>query len=172
MTLHIFKWKAISLLLLLSPTAGEWHCTFCKTVSWLSSEYLFLLPTGSEWHSLFCERVPSHHFICMTNRKWVTFHICVRQSHHVFSYDQQRVSDILWKIVSTSFPVINREWVTQHILWKAVSSYFFPMTNSKWVTFHILWKAVSSPFLSLPTGSEWLSTFCERQPHHICSYDQ
>ena len=49
------------------------------------SSHLFLWPTVCEWHCMFCEG----------------------QSHHIFSYDQQRVSDI-------------------HILWKAVSSHPFP----------------------------------------------
>ena len=123
-TLHIL-WKAVSSHLFLWPTACEWHCTFCER----QSSHLFLWPTGSEWHCTFCER----------------------QSHHIFSYDQQRVSDIAHFVkgsLITSLPMANREWVTLHILWKAVSSHLF------------LW----------PTVCEWHCTFCERQSHHI--YDQ
>ena len=190
--------------------------------------------TGSEGHCTFRER-QSHH---ITNRKWVTLHIlwkaisshhflvwptasgwhCTfheRHFHHTFSYDQQLVSDIVKGSLITSFPMINRRWVTLHILWKAVSSYLFlwptggewhcifcerqshhifsydqqrvsdivyfvkgslitsfPMTNSGWVTLHILWKAVSSHLSLWPTGGEWHCIFCERQSHHIFSYDQ
>jgi len=95
------------------------------------SSHLFLWPTGSEWHCTCCER----------------------QSHHIFSYDKQWVSDIA------------------HFV-KGSLMTSFPMTNSLWVTLHILWKAVSSYLFLLPTGSVWHCTFCERQPHHIFSYDQ
>ena len=100
----------------------------------------------------------------MTNREWVTFHIlwktvsshlflwvtacewhctfCERQSHHIFSYDQQPVSDIAY--AETGSLIIS-----------------FPMTNSLWVTLHILWKAVLSHLFLWPTGSEWNCTCCE-----------
>ncbi len=109
------------------------------------SSHLFLWPTACVWHSIFCER----------------------QSHHILSYNQQRVSDIA-HFVKGSFIFLwptGSEWL--HILWKAVSSHFhlsydqqqvsdilhfvkdnliisFPMTNRKWVTLHILWKALLS----------------------------
>ena len=89
----------------------------------------------------------------MTNSEWVTWHIWERQFHHIFSYDQQRVSDIAHFVkgcLIASFLMINREWVTLYIWAKAVTSHLF------------LW----------PTGSEWHCTFCERQSHHIFSYDQ
>ena len=124
---------------------------------------LFLWPTGCEWHCKFCE--------------W--------QSHCIVSYYQQFVSDIAHFVngtLITSFPITNREWVTLHIVWKAVSSHFFlnslwvtwhiflkddlmvscPMTNRKWVTLHILQNIVSSCPLIWPTGSESHCTFCER----------
>ena len=87
-------------------------------------------PTGSEWHCTFCKRL----------------------SDHIFSYDQQYVSDIshfMKGSLITSFPA-NRKWVRLHILWKAVWSHLF------------LW----------PTACEWYCTFCKRQCHHIFSYDQ
>ena len=84
------------------------------------------------------------------NRKWVTLHICKRQSHHIFSYDQRVSAHFVKSSLITSFPVTNRLWVTLHILWKAVSSHLS------------LW----------PTVCECCCTFCERQSHHICSYDQ
>jgi len=78
---------------------------------------------------------------------------CGRQSHHIFSYDWQGVSDIVHFVKGSLI----------------TSS---PVTNRKWVTLHILWKAVSSHFVLSPTVCEWHCTFCERQSHHIFSYDQ
>ena len=103
----------------------------------------------------------------MTNRKWVTLHIlwkavslhhflwptacewhctfCERQSHHIFSYDEQEVSDIAHFVkgsLLTSFPIpIGSEWHCTFCERKFIT--YFPMTNSMWVTLHILWKAVS-----------------------------
>ena len=93
--------------------------------------HLCLWPTASEWHCTFCER----------------------QSDHIFSYDQQVVSDIA-------------HFVKEGLITS------FPMTNSQWVTLHILWKAVWSHLFLWPTASEWHCTFCERQSDHIFSYDQ
>ena len=212
-TLHIL-WEAVSLHLFLWPTGSEWHCTFVKGsliesfpmmnrlwvtlhILWKAvSLHLLLWPTASEWHCTFCER----------------------QSHCIFSYDQQRVSDIAHFVKGSliaSFPMTNSKWVTLHILWKAVSLHLvlwltagewyctfcerqfhcifsydqqlvsdiahfgkgsliasFPMTNREWVTLHILWKAISLHVFLWPTGSEWHCTFCERQSHCIFSYDQ
>ena len=100
-SLHSFFW----------PTASEWYCTFLWKAVSLNP---FLWPTGSEWHCIFLWKAVSYHFLwltaceqpCtfwwkassfpMTNREWVTFHIC---ENHIFFYDPQRVSDIahLWK---------------------------------------------------------------------------
>ena len=107
--------------------------------------------TNSKWVTLHIlwKAVSSHLFPWLTASEWhCTF--CEGQSHHIFSYDQQLVSDIA-HFVKYSF----------------ITS--FPITNSMWVTLHILWKI--HLFLS-PTGSEWLCTFCERQSHHIFSYHQ
>ena len=124
--------------------------------------------TGSEWHCTLWKAVSSHLF-----------------------YDQQEVRDIAHFVKTSlliSFPMMNREWVTLHILWRQS----FPMANSLWVMIHILWKAVSSYLFQWPTASEWHCTFCGRQPHrslwltgserhctfcerqshHIFSYDQ
>ena len=64
----------------------------------------------------------------------------------------------------------NSEWVTLHILYKAVSSHL--MTNRKWLTLHILWNTVSSHVFLWPTASGQHCTFCERQSHHIFCHDQ
>ena len=95
-------------------------------------------------HTILWKAVSSHHFLWPTDCEWhCTF--CERHSHHIFSYDQQAVSDIVKGSHITSFPMTNRQWVILHILWKAVSHITsFPITNRKWVTLFILWKAVSS----------------------------
>ena len=140
-------------------------------ILWKSvSSHLFLWPTGCEWHYTFFES----------------------QSHHIFSYDQQDVSDIahyvkgslitsfpmtnrMWATLLvkgslvTSFPMTNRRWVTLYILWKAVLSHIF-LTNSEWVMLRILQRAASSHLFLSPTASEWHFTFCKRQCHHIFSY--
>ena len=144
-TLHIL-WKAIWSHVFLWPTASEWHCTFCETSlitcfpmtnrKWVTLHilwkavwsHLFLWPTASEWHCTFCER----------------------QSDHIFSYDQQQVSDIAHFVKGSLIT-------------------FFPMTNRKWVTLHILWKAVWSYLFLWPTACEWHCTLCERQSDHIFS---
>jgi len=148
-------------------------------ILWEQSHHIFPYPIACGWHCTFCGR----------------------QSCHIFSYDQQEVSDIIGHFVKgsliTSFAMTNsRKWVTLHILWKAASSHLFlcqptgsesdsthfvkgsiitsmvPMTNRKWVQLHIFWKAVSSHLFLWPTGSEWYCTFCERQSHHVFSCDQ
>ena len=119
-------WKEV--LLHLWPTVCEQHCTFCDVAVLL---HLFLWLKGCEWHCTWCKK----------------------QSPHIFSYDQQDVSDIAHLAqgsLITSFPMTNRLWVTLHILLKVVSSHLFLVTNRKWVTLHI----------------------CERQSHHIFPYDQ
>ena len=111
-------------------------------ISWNAvSLYLVLWLTASKWHCTFCEG----------------------QSCCIFSYDQQRVSDmnILWRAVSSHpflWPTVSewhctlcervshcifsyhQQFVSDIVhLWKAV----FPMTNSEWVTLYMSWKAAS-----------------------------
>ena len=117
------------------------------------SSHLLPWSTGCEWHCTFCER----------------------QSHHIFSYDQQLVSDIAHFVKGsfiTSFPMTNSLWVILHIFVKGSFITSFPITNSKWVMLHILWKAVSSHLFLWPTASEWHCPFCGRQSHHIFCYNQ
>ena len=107
----------------------------------------------------------------MTNSKWVTMHIlwkavslhlfllptasewhctfCERQSYYIFFHDQQEVSDIphfVKESIIISSPMTQRKWVTLHIFVKSSLITSLPMTNRKWVC-------------------------CERQYHHIISYD-
>ena len=112
------------------------------------SSHLFLWPTACEWHCTSCKRQVHHIFAC---------HICERQDDHIFSYDQQQVSIAL--LVKCSLITCS------------------PMTNSLWVTLHICERqeSVSSHVFLWPTWtseSKWHCTFCERQSHHIFSYDQ
>ena len=108
--------------------------------------HLFLWPTVCKWHYTLCQMQPHH----MTNRKWVTLHILCKV---ILSHDQQFVSLDMAHFVKgtliTSCPMTNRKCVTLHILWKAVTSH------------HFLW----------PIVCEWYCTFCERQSHHIISYN-
>ena len=183
-TLHIL-WKVVSSHLFLWLIASEWHCTFCV----MESHHMF--PYDQQYVSDIAQFVQGRLITCfsMTNRLWVTLHIfwkellshlslwptasewyCTfseRQSHHIFSYDQQRVSDIAHFLKASfiwSFPMTNSLWVILHILWKAVSWFITPltMTNSKWVALHIFWKAISSYLFIWPTASEWHCIFCER----------
>ena len=142
--------KAVSWHLFLWPTASEWHCTFCERQSHHS--FLYDQQEVSD-----IAHFVKHSLITsfpMTNSLWVTLHIlwkpvsshlllwpiasvwcctfCERQSYHIFSYDQQFVSDIA------------------HFVKGSLTTYF-PMTNSKCVTLHILWKAVSSHLFLWPT---------------------
>ena len=79
-----------------------------------------------------------------------------RHSHHISSYDQQKVSDIA------------------HFVKCSIITSDFPMTNRmQWATsLHILWKAVLSHLLLWPTACEWHCTFCKSQSHHLFSCGQ
>ena len=106
-------------------------------------------PTGSEWHCTFCKRL----------------------SDHIFSYDQQYVSDIshfMKGSLITSFPA-NRKWVRLHILWKAVWSHLFlwPTACEWYCTFCKRQCHDSSHLFLWPTAREWHCTFCERYSHHM-----
>ena len=207
--LHIL-WMAVLSHHFLWQKECEWDCTCCErpyydTCSYdqqnvseiahvvKSSFITSFLMTNSLWvrlHILW-RAVLSHRFLWCTGCEWDTT-FCERQP---FAYDQQKVSDIAPFVkgsLMTSFPMTNRQWVTLHILWMAVSPHAilwptecewhctflkesiitsFPMTNSMWVTLH-MWKAVSSHFFLSPTACESHGTCCERQSHHNISYDQ
>ena len=136
------------------------------------SSHIFLWPIACEWHCTFCEK-------------------------HIFSYDQQEVSDIGHFVkgsLITSLPMTTVcEWQSCTFCERQSHQIFsydqqrvndiahfvkgslirsFAMTNSLWVTLHILWKAVSSDLSPWPTACEWHCTFCERQSHQIFFYDQ
>ena len=126
--------------------------------------------TNSLWVALYmCEGVFITSFP-MTDSEWVTLQI---YSCHIFSYDQQQVSDIAHFVkvnFITSFPMTNRKWVTLYVLWKAGSSHLFPWPIAC-EQHYILQKAFWPHLFLQPTGSEWHWAFCERQSHHIFSYD-
>ena len=131
--LHIL-WSAVSLHHFLWPTGSEYIASFMKAVSshfsydqqrvcniahFVKGSLItfFLWPTVCEWHYTLYESPSCHIFFnCSTASEWYcTF--------------------------CEIFSMINRKWVTLHILWKAIS---FPMTSSLWVILHIIWKGVSS----------------------------
>ena len=139
--------------LILWPTEGECHCTLCGiAVSWCMSQDPQVGHILLNWSLM-----KSCHL--MTNRKWVTLHICWMRLHDILSYDQQQVSDAVhfpeWHM--TSYPMTNRvsatvhfpEWQSHDIVlwpteceilhfmnWSLVTSCF--MTNRWCVTLHIL----------------------------------
>ncbi len=125
--LHILQ-KAISLHLFLWLAASEPHCTFCERESHCIFSYDQLAACKS--HCTFCERAQSH------------------DSHHIFSYEQQKVSSMahLWQDISS-----------EHLcLWP---------TASEWdCTF------CEGESLEWPAASEWHCTFCERDPSHLCQW--
>ena len=93
------------------------------------SSHLFPWPTGSEWHCTFYER----------------------PSHHIFSYNQQEVSDIAKCHLSiTSFNYDQQ-----------------PVSNIA----HFVKGSLITSFV-WPTESEWHCKYCERQSQHVFSYDQ
>ena len=157
-TLHIW-WKAVSSHHFLWWTASEWHCTLCDRqcrhiISYDKQEVsdiahvvkgslITSFPmTNRKWVTLHIvwKAVSSHHFLWWTGSEWHCT-VCERQSHQMFSYDQQYVSDIA------------------HFL-KGSPITSFPMTNRKWVTLHILWKGVSWHLFLWPKDCEWHCKFC------------
>ncbi len=130
----------------------------------------FLWPTDCEWQHILWKAVITSSL--MSNSLWVTLHIfwkavssdifiwlpvcqwhctfCDRQSHQIFSYDQQIVSDIAHSVKGR---LITYDWQPVSDIAHFVKSSLvrcFPMTNSLWATLHMLWKAVSldlSPWL-------------------------
>ena len=80
-------------------------------------------------------------FLCMTNRKWVMWHI-LWKAHHIFS-------------------MTNSLWVTLHILWNAVSSHLSCNQQGVSEIEHFVkgcWKAVSLHLFLSSTACEWHST--------------
>ena len=182
--------KAVSLHVFIWPTGSEWHCKFCERQSHCISSYDQQLVSDIA-HCVNGSLIAS---FSMTNRKWVTLHVlwqvvswhlflwptasewhckfCEMQYHCIFSYEQQRVSDIAHFVkgshgLISCFPMTNSKWVTldsfcerqSHCIFSYDQQYVsdiahfvkgsltgiasFPMTNSLWVTLHLLWKAVS-----------------------------
>ena len=186
---YIFAW----------PTASEWHCWFCERQSdhifpydqqpvnyiahVVKGSLITSFPiTNREWVTLqiLWKAVSSHLFLLSTACEWHC-RFWERQAHHIFSYDQQRVSDIedfMKGNLITSFPIIDRLWVTLHMLSKAVSWFgglitsFLTYDQLQLVSeFHMLWKTISSRILLWLKGSEWHCTFqFERQSHDIFSH--
>ena len=160
---HFILWKTVWSHLFLWPEC-QWHCTCCEgnlitsihmsNRKWVTlhmlwntvSSHLSPWPTGSEWHWTF---VKGCHILWPTASEWHwTFFIITFPPS-----DQQNVSNFA--------PVVKGSLITP-----------CPVTNSEWVTLHILWKAVLSHLFQQPTESEWHCTFCEMKFHHIFFYNQ
>ena len=111
------------------------------------SSHLFLWPTGSEWHCIVsCES--SHGLIIlfpMTNSEWVTLHSWWMASHHLISYDQQEVGDIV------------------HFVKSCLSHLSLWPTASEWHCTFCERQASSHPFL-LKTACGWHHTCCGSSP--------
>ena len=100
----------------------------------------------------------------MTNSWWMTSHSVERQSHHIFYYDQQKVSDsscaclfLKGGNLITSCAMANRKWVTLHILCKAIPSHLvlWP-TVCEWHC-TCFWKAISSHLVLCMTNRKWVT---------------
>ena len=136
--------------------------------------------TNRMWVTLppfFCKAISSHFIPWPTVCEWHSLLVSERQSHHISSHDQQRVSDtpsfFLQNNLITLHPMTNSKWVTLLTFLRKfhdISSH----DNSKWVTLPPFFcKAISSHFIPWPTGCEWHSLlFSARQSHHISSHDQ
>ncbi len=150
-TLHIV-WKAVSSHIFLQPTGCEWHQISCERLShhifsynqqgvchiadFVDSSLTTSLPiTDSMWVPLhiFWKAVWGHLFLWPIAGECYCI-LCQWQSHHIFSYGQQGVSDVA------------------HALKSLITS--FPMTNRMSVTLCIFWRTVWSHTFLLPTGSE------------------
>ena len=114
----------------------------------------FLWQTGSEWHCTFGESSLITFF---------SFDQTVCKSHYTFS-ERDSSHHFLWPKAC--------EWHWTFYKRQGSLITFIPMTNREWVTLHIVWVAVLWHIFLLPTASEWYCTLCERQFHHILSYDQ
>ena len=112
-------------------TGCEQHWRFCGR--WPKSHHMLSWPTGSEWHCTSHERQSHHMFSYDQQQVSDIAHFCERQSHHISSYDQQGVSDI-----------------ANFVKGSLIKS--FPMTNL--------------------TACWWHCIFFERQSDHILSHDQ
>ena len=95
-------------------------------------------------------------------RKWVTLHI---QSHHIASYDKQKVSDIAhwWKEIFSY-----DEQQVSDIAHFVKGGLIFSCGQQRVSYIAILWKAASPhPIFLWPTASELHCKVYERQSHHI-----
>jgi hypothetical protein len=145
--------------------------------------------TDSMWVTWDNKAVLSHPFLWTTASEWHGT-CCERQSHHMFSYDQQGVSDIahvVKGILITCFGMTNSQWVTLDILWKAgpitcfhkqyvrdikhfvKGSLFtsFPMTNSMWVTLTFCKRQSYHMFYSGQQEVSDIGQFCERKSPYL-----
>ena len=117
-----------------------------KAVSW----HLFLWPTVCEWHSTCWER-QSHHILSYEQQFVSELVHCVQAIHHIFSYDQQSVSDI-------------PHFGESHHIFSYDQQFVCDIANSV--------KGSLTHLFIWSTGCKWHCTLCEPQSHHIFSYNQ
>ena len=113
---NIFE-KLLDIFFLYWQNVSNTSKVLCKATIQVSS-HLFQWPTGSEWCGTFYFVKDSLITSFPMTRMSVTLHMLWRQSHHIYSYVQQEVSDIAHVVkhsLITSFPMTNREWVTLDI---------------------------------------------------------
>ena len=168
----VIFWMVLSSNLFLWSTVCEWHCTI---YAWLCHNIILY---GQQYVSYIAHFMKDSviTFFAVTNSLWVTLHIlweavsshfslppivcewyCIFWdwwSYHIFSHEQQQVSDI------AHFMKLERQ-----------SYHIFSYHQQSVSDINTLWKQVSHLFL-WPTASEKCCTFCERQSHHIFSYHQ
>ena len=112
--------------LILWPTDGEWHCHL------LSASQSDHMTTASKWQAPSCQAVSWYVTLWLTGSEW---HYSSRQSHDMWSYDQQGVSDFLPGTLIISHPTVtNSLWVTVPFFMLCSLSTSHPVTDRKWVT--------------------------------------
>ena len=132
-TLHSFLKESI-----ITSCLWSTYCGWCSTFVWKAIQpHLVLWPTECKWHYTFSER---------------------QESHHILSYDQQKVSGIaqFCERLITSCPMTNSLWVTLSTILEASLITWCPMTTSWLVTSwtFLLLRAILSCLVLWPTESE------------------
>ena len=132
---------------------------------------------GSEW----CwQNLLQHNlntFSCPPGCEWY-FKFCEKQWNHVFSHKYRRLAAchaglVVQRVTPSKFAYYGQQYVSNmanifdELFYVFFSYYWQDVSNIE----DFLWKAVSSHLLPWSTGSEWHSTFCERESHHI-SYEK
>ncbi len=153
---------------------SKWDCIFLWKAS---SSHLFIWPTASEWDCTFVwKAVSSHLFLWWTASKIA--HFCERQSSHILSYDQQKVSEIthFCERQAHHIPSYDQQQVRLHFFVKGSLIPYFPMINRKWVIFKYLFVKGNLIIIFFQQQVSDIAHFVKGSlilySHHISSYDQ